>query len=286
MILLVLVSLNFASAAYEISCDLGVILLNQDPYPAIPGDEVKLVFQVNGTDNPSCGKVTLNFVESYPFTLVNGQQSQYIVESGTYTKDFSDFLIAPFKVKVDPEALEGDQLVKLSISNEASGTSTLSSRIYEFKVKVDDVRTDFEVSIKDYDAATQTLTFEILNVGENDVEALTVEIPKQGNINVKSSNRNIVGSLDSNDDTTFSFEATPKAGEIRLTIFYNDQTGERRALEKVVQFDPQYFEGRAGDKNGNSSYIWIAIIAVLVIGFFWWRARKKKQMHKHHLHNK
>ena len=34
-------------------CDLDVSLINQDPYPAIQGDYVKLVFQVDGHSNNS-----------------------------------------------------------------------------------------------------------------------------------------------------------------------------------------------------------------------------------------
>ena len=42
---LFLISLTLVSA---IACDLKVSMINQDPYPAIPGEYVKIVFQVEG----------------------------------------------------------------------------------------------------------------------------------------------------------------------------------------------------------------------------------------------
>jgi len=58
-------SLTFVSAE---GCNLDVSLINQDPYPATPGDYVKLVFQVNGVSNPQCGTVEFELLEQYPLS--------------------------------------------------------------------------------------------------------------------------------------------------------------------------------------------------------------------------
>ena len=52
------------------------------------------------------------------------------------------------------------------------------------------------------------ITIEVLNIEASDIEALTIEIPKQDNIEVKGPNKIVVGDLDSNEYTTAEFEAS------------------------------------------------------------------------------
>jgi len=240
-------------------CDLSAVILNQDPYPVAPGETLKVVFQIDGAVNSDCGDISIVLKEAFPFKLDSGYSSTYTYKAGTYLKDFSSFLLVPYKLIVNKDAEDGENNLEVDIIS-SSGTLTES-----FDIEVADLRTDFEVSVKNYDSATQTITFEILNSGEHDVEALTIDIPKQESVSIRGSPRNIIGSLDSNDDTTFSFEATPKNGDIKLIITYTDGINERRTLEKTVYFDMDYFNGRATEKTGMS--IWFYITLILVIGF-------------------
>jgi len=267
------------------ACTLSTKLINQDPYPAIPGEEVKVVFQVDGAGNPECGQITFEVIEKFPFSLVPGQGGT-ITAQGGQVKDFKSFLLVPFKLIINQDALEGEDALEVRFAS-AQGVRTGSYTIKEFNITVKDLKTDFEVSIKDYDKSTQTLTFEILNTGKNDIGALTVEILKQENIDVKGSNRNIIGSLDSNEDTTFSFEAVPKNGEINLVLLYTDDINERRQLEKGVTYDSSYFTGRVKDQNGagTKTYVIILVVIALVVWYFWRRNKKKKERMKHRHHH-
>ena len=278
-LILIFLSLSYASA----SCSLSIQLRNQDPYPAVPGDYVKLVFQVDGIANPECTEVQFELIDDYPIHFDPGTSKIFSINSGGYSSDFSSFALVPYKVRVDENALDGDNEIKIRYMIGRTGTFYTKA----FNLSVEDSRTDFEISVKDYNAVTSILTFEILNIGKNDVEALTVDIPTQKNIDVKGSRRNIVGSLDSNDDTTFSFEAKPRQGQIDVILSYNDQNNVRRSLEKSVMFDPQDFEGRVSSKKSNTgSYILAIIIAVVIAIWFWRRRVKKKKLDhlKHHSH--
>ncbi len=256
------------------SCNLGVSMINQDPYPAIPGDYVKLVFQVDGIDNPECGDVDVKLLEQYPLIFDPDEDGIYKINSGIYDKDFNSYFLATYKVRVDENALDGDNPLEIRYN---SGVMTVDFE-EQFDLNVEDIRADFEVHVKNYDPITKIITFEILNIAEADVEALTVEIPKQGSIEVKGSKVNIVGDLDSNEYTTADFEATPNAGEIEIRLTYSDTINNRRIVEKTVVYEPEYFEGRIGDaqKKGFSSYlIWIVIVGV--IGYYFFRRWKKKK---------
>ena len=269
-IFILMISMQFVFAVSESTCDISATLLNQDPYPAVPGESVKNVFQLTGLENPGCGLVKIEFIESFPFSLDPESKGVIEVISSTFLDDYGSFLLAPYKVRVDADALKGDNQLELQI------TSNKGVIIEEFNINIEDLRTDFEVSIKDYDKTTQIVTFEILNIGEHDVEALTIDIPKQETIKIKGSPRNIVGSLDSNDDTTFDFEAKLSEGDINLIVTYTDEINERRTLEKTIDFDSDYFNGRASENQAKSIWFYITLILIGVIVFSWYKKKKKR----------
>ncbi len=272
----ILLLLNFVFAS---QCLLEPQLINQDPYPAVPGDYVELVFQVSGVQNPECGEVSVSLVDKYPIKLDPNQIVTKTVAAGTFTKDYSSFLMVPYKVRIDEDALDGGNPIELSYSSDYQGkTSTYSKN---FTLNVENVKADFEIFVKDYDATTKTLTFEVLNIAESDVQALTIELPKQDSINVKGSNRNIVGDLDSNEYTTADFEATPLSDKIRLTVYYTDSNGVRRTIEKEVEFDSSYFENRNGDTKQSNTGTYVVLIIVLgLVAYYFYRRHKRKHAQK------
>ena len=76
-----LVLISFSSA----ECDLSISMINQDPYPAVPGDYVKVVFQVAGIEDPSCKEVSFELLEQYPIVFDPDQKRIYEIEAGTYS---------------------------------------------------------------------------------------------------------------------------------------------------------------------------------------------------------
>ncbi|PIN90910.1 hypothetical protein COU60_01040 [Candidatus Pacearchaeota archaeon CG10_big_fil_rev_8_21_14_0_10_34_76] len=267
-------SANLATSA---ECDMKVSLINQDPYPAVPGDYVKLVFQVTGIENPQCINVNFELVEKYPLQLDPNTASKIQVKGGTYTsQDFTSSLLVPYKVRLDASALDGDAQIETRV-----GTSNLniSNRIYNFNISVKDVRSDFEVFVKNYNPSTRKITFEILNTGKSDVEALTLEINSQENFNLRGPGANIIGSLDSKDFTTADFEAIVKEGDIEMTIYYIDEVKVRRSLPKSIYFNPQPFIDREKEQQSTPviTYIVGLLILVIVIYFFYRKYKNKKR---------
>ena len=262
-------AISFVSAA---ACDLDVALLNQDPIRAVPGEYVNLVFQVQGIENPECKDVTFRLVQEYPFSLDPGVNPEKTITAGTFTSGYNSQATIPFDVRVDSNALNKNYEITTRYSTSQGGSTIELEK--KFNVSVENVKADFDVFVDDYQTATNTLTLNILNIGKNDVEALIVEVPKQDTIQVKGSSKAIVGTLDSNQDTTFSYEATPKDGTFTITIQYNDENGERRSVEKTVLYDSSYFTGRSGEiKSSSPVWKWIVMLAVL---FFLGRLVKKK----------
>jgi hypothetical protein len=263
--------LNFVSAA----CVLTPTLINQDPYPAVPGDYVKLVFQVSGVENPECRSITFRLVPQYPISFDPGVSPDVTIKGGTYTTDYLSLLIIPYKVRLDDNALDGNTTLELIHTTSNFSDVSISN---EFNITVRDVRTNFNVFVKDYNFATNTLTFVILNIGKSDVDSLALEIPEQNNVSVKGPNINVVGSLSSNDYTTADFEVAPVKANLNVIVHYNDATGTRRSVNETVLFNPDSFSGR---KTSQSSSPWGIIITVLIIAgivaYIFYRRHKKNR---------
>jgi hypothetical protein len=268
-ILLAIVFFSFVNA----TCNLDVSLLNQDPYPAIPGEYVDIVFQVDGVANSECNTIYFELLENYPLQFDPYTTNLITIESGTYQRKFQSFLIAPYKVRIDENALNGDTPIEIRFKHGGEGY-----QIKEFNLNVEDSRADFEVYIQEYDHSTKEITFEILNIAESDILSLTIEIPRQNNLEIIGSKTNIVGDLDANEYTTANFKAIPKEGEIKINLMYTDQSGARRIIEKIIVFEEDYFQPEA--KTTSTSKIIISILVILLIVWFFYRRYKKKKLMK------
>jgi hypothetical protein len=250
--------------------------VNQDPYPAQPGETVDLVFQVAGVENNECKKITFELIESSPFTIVGENESVKVLEGDTYIRSEKTEWVIPYHLAVDESALDGTEEVEVEYTvEELERKVTLSQK---FEVEIEDAIADFEVYVKDYSFTTKELTIEVLNIADVDVEALTLEIPKQELIEVKGPNKVVLGDLDSNEYGSTDFEATPQDGNIEVKVSYTDQVGIRRTITKQVSFDSSYFMNRTADSQGTgwTTYILIAIAIVVVAIIFVNKRRKKK----------
>lgn len=269
--------LVLASPVYSAVSDVcapNITLLNQDPYPAVPGEYVRLVFQVSGISMSMCGDMTVKLVQDYPLIFDPTDSGIKKFNKVDYVRDYSTNLVVPFKVRVDNNALSGANPIEVQVQNQGGG---IISKTFDLEIR--DTRTDFQVFVYDYDYATSEITFQILNIGESDIEALTVEIPKQDNILVKGSNMEIVGDLDSNEYTTVDFEARPVDGKIQVNLHYSDEINVRRKLVEEVVFDSSYFQERFSveKKVSGWAYAFWTLALVLAVLFFLKRRKKKKE---------
>lgn len=275
MLFVMLFSISMVSADVGDLCELSVSLLSQDPHPAMPGEYVKLVFQVDGVDDPKCGEIIFELKEDFPISLDPGVDAKIVAQGGIHQIDFSSYLLASYEARVSEDALDGENIIEVEYSYNVGGSR--AEEVKQFNLNVEDARVDFEVYVKDYDPTTKVMTFEILNIGDSDIEALTIEVPRQDHIEIKGPNRNIVGDLDSNEYTTAEFEATSEGGNIELEIIYTDTINVRRSISKTIIFTPEYFEGRNGNE-GTSVWVYV-IVVVVVVGLVWyWRKKKKYRM--------
>ena len=271
----ILISFILCLTITSAACDISAILFNQDPYPAVPGDYVKLVFQINNINEADCNDITFELLENYPISFNPGETGLRTFKKADYIKDYESSILIPYKVRIDLNALDGANIIEAEMKNKGDAPQTVP-----FTLEIEDVKADFEVYIKDYSYSTNELTLEILNIESSDVEALTVKIPKQTNIIVKGAAQNIVGDLDSNEYTTTDFEAVPSNGEITVDLTYSDTINTRRTITKTVTFDDSYFTERKADQKTTSIWTYI-IYAAIILAIIYWILKRRKKKKKH-----
>lgn len=276
-LVLILFCFNFISAATSSECNPTVQLLSQDPYPAIPGDYVKLVFQIEGISDSVCGDISLELLNKYPIAFDPGQESKVSLKAGTFVKDYSTHKLVAFKVRVDQEAVDGDNPVEVLLSK---GTSEgIESK--QFNLNVEDTRADFEVYVKDLSFVTNIITLEVLNIAKVDVKSIAVEVLDYPNLVIKGARTKIIGDLDSNEYTSAEFEIKPVETIVPVRIFYTDNAGFRRSIDKNVTLAPSLFQDRKADEKTTpvTSYV-IGLVVILAIVYWIYKRRKAKEAKK------
>jgi len=272
LILILVLFFSIAPVLAETTCDLNVKLLSQDPYPAVPGDYVKLVFQLDGLDSPNCDDITFELLSQYPISFKAGDSKIKTFKKLDYIKDYKSEVLVPYEVILDENSIDGKTPIDVKIQSKGDAPITKT-----FDLEVEDVRATFEISVKKYNPTTNEMTLEVLNTGKSNIEALTLEIPKQDTIKIKGSNRVIVGDLDSNEYTSADFKSHLVDGKFKINLIYSDKINIRRTVEKEIVFDSSYFSNDESSKGkkGLTGYLLWGII-ILLLAYFIYRRRKNK----------
>jgi hypothetical protein len=297
--------MGFANAADTNICNLNISMINQDPYPAIPGDYVKVVFQVGGVQNPNCKGVEFELIPSYPFSLDNNN-GLITLEGSTWTPDYNTNWMIPYTIRVDKDAIDGDSEIKVRYS---TGSSELDIQ-KTFYITIEDARTNFDAVIQE--SSTSDVSIAIANSGKYTANSVVVRIPEQDTFKVTGTDGQMVGNLDSGDYTIVSFSVSAKrafgapgenrtsqntqasSSKLKFDIYYTDGLGERRIVNMQLPlnmntnstFSSANFAGRNARNNGFKWTIWYtgAIIALtlIILGIVIIKLKKRN----HHKNNK
>jgi uncharacterized membrane protein YuzA (DUF378 family) len=279
---------------------LTLSLVNQDPIIADPGAYLDLTFKIenNGTDNAQ--NTTLELIPEYPFSLDPGASAVSNLGTINGLQGGSNAYLAKFKVRVDSNAVNGDNEIKARISS-GDGTSYV---VGKFNISVSNPRTDFDVITQD------STTLAVANIGSNSASSVIVSIPPQKNFRVNGATSSIIGSLNAGDYTLVTFQfvsafndtgrnltrggipgaievpsASGLSGNVTVDISYTDLLGIRRIVEKSVPFVSSSNStgtftrgtGQAFSMNSGLTYIIIGVVGIVVIvAFIKLRTRKKK----------
>jgi hypothetical protein len=279
------------------SCNLAVTLLNQDPYPAVPGEYVKVVFQVSGLEDPNCNGAKFRLVPTYPFSL-DAEDEVKEMNGNTYITGYKKTWMVGYKLRVNKDAVNGENYIETRYSSKTSGEDSYISKT--LNITIEDTRTSFDAVVQEFTGSE--ISIALANVGENMANAIISRIPDQDGYTVTGTNGQMVGNLESGDYTIVGYEITQKRNDaksqLKFQIDYTDSIGERRTviLNLTVgniastnsNFTAGGFSGRpsngtATGTTGITNWIitnWIAstVIAVIVVIILWILFKNKEKI--------
>ena len=274
-----LTSMNFAAAESN-SCNLEVTLLSQDPYPAMPGSYVDLVFQVTGVQNPQCEGVNFELVPTFPFSLDEGEYERSL-EGDTWNENNNNYWLINYKLRVDEDALDG--ISEIGIKYAPKYLSDSSEYTQTFDVEVEDARTTFDAVIQETSGSEVSIA--IANSGKNTANSMIVKIPEQEYFSASGTDGQMVGNLESGDYTIVSFSLNQISKDddtLRFEIYYTDSIGERRIVNMELPVEltsTSMFDSTTSTQtsSGMQWYILAIVVVVLGAGFLIFKEYKKEK---------
>ena len=247
------------------SCNLNVSLINQDPYPAVPGEYVDVVFQVDNVDNFDCDGANFNLIPNYPFSLDENDGLRTIEGSTWITNANTEWMI-PFKIRIDKDAIDGQNQVKVQYWPNTWDIGSYISN--DFDIAIENPRTNFEAVVQEI--SKNEISIALANTGKYTANSVIVRIPQQEGFIPIGTDGQMVGNLESGDYTIVGFSLKEQnSGELlKLDVHYTDMIGERRIVNIELPLSLAYTLPTISELNNtqkNKSWFSLEIILIILI---------------------
>jgi hypothetical protein len=276
-----LVCVGFINAADD-PCGPTITLVSQDPNPAVPNGYVKVIFEISDTEG--CDGLSVRLDPDYPFSLDENATNVQTLQGNPYSQDYKNTWSVPYKVRIDPDALDGDYSLKLDYIEGVTEYFYSSYIKKGFNITIQDSRTNFDAVIQE--STSSEVSIAIANIGKYTANSVVVRIPQQDSFAVSGTDGQMVGNLESGDYTIVGFSITQKAGsntgnispKLKFDVYYTDNLGERRISNMELPLNlgntqiqaSGNFPNRASQTTTHwySSWItWLVVVVLLIISY-------------------
>ncbi|MBU0472470.1 MAG: COG1361 S-layer family protein [Nanoarchaeota archaeon] len=242
IIALMLIILSNVSIAADRSY-LTATLMKYEPQPAEPGKYVKVYVKLENTGTKTAENVMLEVIPEFPFSLDPGKSNQkYIGLLGG-----SKFHVAEFNLRVDENAVEGTNKLKIKYSLDKEQTSwaekelDVSIQTENSVLSITDIQTEPTELIP---GSTGTIQIEIENMANAYLSDITVSLDLSSDnlpfapMNSASEKNFYQLKTGAKEQVSFNIIAYPDAEagiyKIPLTITYNDNVGNDYSKSDIV----------------------------------------------------
>lgn len=268
----------FAAEAGLIRVD----LLGQDPDPIRAGDVVEVRFRIENWWEDTTEEVTLEVVQDYPFS-VYGDSNKKNLGRLEGRKISSEAVFADFKLRVDPEAVDGEHELIVNIYN---GKTKIAYKD-QFFVDIEHEK----ISLKPYIAASDiiladskgSITIDIANSGGYTVEALELELLPSPDYKLLSTSSYVyIGDVDADDIESEDFDiyVDKNVQQVKIPLRLSYEVDDHAYTDDHV-LTLNLLTTSEAKKLGlvkSNMTLWIVVILVaLVVGYFVYRKRFRKR---------
>ncbi len=220
--------------------DLSLSISKYDPYPATPGNTVKVWILVQNTGTTDAKNVKIEIVPQTPFSVYNQESSQTISILGSQ----KDYLL-DFNLKVDNKAQEGNNILKVKFGYDNAVVQEKDLNIYvqtkDSTLSVESVKITPEEIVPGSDG---TLTIRVKNTAPATMTDISMKLQLQAIVGativdlpfapMDSGTERRIYKLESQESTDFTYtlraypDAVSKVYKIPFTLSYYDGTGTQK----------------------------------------------------------
>jgi hypothetical protein len=118
---------TFANAANSVSASLDVSLTGQNPDPARAGEMVELRFTVENTGGQPTNDLQFELLLQYPFMEIPGEEYSKTINAMKAYQQGADAVTIKYKVRVDKDAVKGNNEIKLRSTEKDSAISVIET---------------------------------------------------------------------------------------------------------------------------------------------------------------
>jgi len=239
--------------------EMVVTYMSQDPDPVEPGGYVELKFKVENEGTEAAEDVQVEILPEYPFSLEAGEEAVKNIGIIRGRQVGSDAFIVKFKLRVDKDAVSGDNTIDVRYSSAKTGWIKQKDNIVKVRshfaiLSVNDVKSEPEI-IKPGEIAEIAITLE--NMADallKDIKvnlllykathgATVVVYEEKPFTPIGSSNEKTLSNLERGKKAEINFDlmADPDAEagvyKIPLIVTYTDNTGKNFSIsDNIIGF--------------------------------------------------
>jgi len=244
---------------------ISISLVNQDPDPAVAGDIVEVRLGVENLGGVSANNLMIEFIPSYPFTLVTGDSAIQKVGTIKGFQTGENMRIVKYSIKVDKDATAGSYELKIRYYEEGSSAKIQKSFSVDVtnKESAEVIYIDKSILVP---GKEDTLRFTINNVGNAPLRDLTFSWINEDQIilPVGSDNTKYIKYIDVGDSAELEYrviaDTNIDAGLYKLDLYltYDDPlTGEEKEISTIAgvyvgggtDFDVAFSETSSGQTS-------------------------------------
>ena len=260
---------------------ISAVIIDVDYVTLYPGEEGRVSLNVENNENFDIGDVSVAIIlNEVPFTSV-----------GSSTKDVDDIDeddddSVSFTLRPSTDIVPGDYDIPYTVKYVDAGNNTEDfTENGSFGIRVS-AKTDLDFSAETRETAVVgkegQVSIEIVNRGLGEIKSVSVQVFPQG-FELLSNDKVFVGTIDADDSDTATFDVIYKnknpvfSARVTYKDFDNKDKTETVSLPVRVYTEEEALELGLIDKSNTWLYIGIGIV-VLILWYFWRRARKRKNV--------
>jgi hypothetical protein len=279
--------------ALAILINLGLtsaLVVDADYITIYPGEQGKIEVEIENNEDFDIEDVSVQIllasvlpdgtIVSLPFSVVGSSEKS--IDDIREDKDES----VSFTLKASTDAVPGDYnipyLIKYFEEDEDEELETQGS----FGLRVSaETEIDFAIEVRENGIVGKEgrISLEIINKGLADIKAVSVEIVPEG-FELLSKNKVFIGTVNSDDTDLANFDVLYKSTKpvLNAMVSYKDFDNNDQVEHVTLPFKVYTMQEalELGLIQKNTTWVYIVIVAVIIIAWFIWRRIRKKRKSK------